>query len=225
MNIKTRPQRPDYMAMLADVRHSWRIVASYQQRVFFMLRQLEAGLPELALNYWKPAMTASPPRGTTKPWEKWSWDFLPLYATDYWFTPVSTTPRSKLDTGDWFIVVRIITDTGFDSDGEKTASFSGPDPMKMEAVEDTETWIYFSIYQVTGLGKGFTAYDIWEADEGEETEKFDWIELPDEGARFTRISAPLNDYFEDGAMEQLVAELRAHLSADGFRLQDRVGKV
>lgn len=225
MNIETRPQKFDYKTMLADVRHSWRIVASYQQRLFFMLRQLEAGFPELTLSYWEPAMNARPPRGTTKPWEKWSWDFLPLYNTYNWFTPLEATTRSPLDIGNWFMVATILTDTGFDSDGGQSASFSGPDPMKMEAVEDTETCIYLSIYQVTGESKSFTPADIWNADAGEDTEKFEWVELPEVGARFTRISAPLENCLEDGAMDQLIAELRARLVTDGLQLKEPTGKA
>ena len=48
----------------------------------------------------------------------------------------------KLDIGEWFIMVKFFTDSGFNNEIETTPSFSGPDPLKMPPVEETETMIY-----------------------------------------------------------------------------------
>lgn len=47
MNAALPSQPTDLASALADVRHAYRIVAAYQQRLFFLLRQIEAGFPEL----------------------------------------------------------------------------------------------------------------------------------------------------------------------------------
>lgn len=213
MNIITESHESDFKNILTGVRHAWRIVAAYQQRLFFLLRQIEAGFPDLTLSYWEPAYTDRPPKGTTKPWNKWNWDFLPLHSTYNWFTQTKTK-NDPMEVGDWFMVVTILTDTGFDNEGEESSSFNGPDPMKMDPVEETETWIYLSIYQVTSKIKDITPADIWHADEGNDTEKFEWIDLPDIGSRFTRFGGPLENYMENGAIEILITEIKGHLAGN-----------
>lgn len=220
MNDETPVSKADFEAMLIDVRHSWRVVAAFQQRIFFLLRQIEASFPELTHSYWAPTWTQRPPKGGTKPWSRWTWDFLPFYATDNWFTLAGKTSRTKLTLGDWFVLVRIFSDEGFDRDGEQSASFSGPDPMKMDPAEQTDTMLHFLVYHVTGsAGVGRTPHEIHDADDTEGEENLIWEEIPEIGARTMLAGGSLAELLQEGAVEALISDLRKRLIEDGLSLQ------
>lgn len=214
-----RPTTPiDYETMMLDLRHSWRIVAAFQQRIFYLLREIEAGFPEAKFLNWNPAWNNRPPIGKSKPWERWNWDFLPLYAADYWFAPSNIELHDKLEKGDWFIVVRAMADSGYNNRVAKSTSFSGPDPMKMPPAEETETSIWLNIYEVTGESSAVgTPWGAWEADKEDSGEE-PWSELHGLGTRVIRFGGTLETYLEDGAMAKLITKVRAQLIADGLPL-------
>lgn len=216
MNELRPIQTPDYEEMLTDVRHAYRIVAAYQQKLFFTLRQIGAGFPELEFSYWHPAWNNRPPSPKTKPWERWNWDFLPLHTADYWFVRSGSDMNAKLADRDWFMTVRITADSGFDGKGKTTTSFSGPDPMLMDPAEKTWTAIYLNIYQVTKkVGAGHVPHEIWHMDI-EDRDEVAWSNLPNVGARCITFGGPLASYLDKGAMERLIAEIRTHLTQDGL---------
>ncbi|MFC3529790.1 hypothetical protein ACFOMH_16570 [Paracoccus mangrovi] len=220
MNAALPSQPTDLASALADVRHAYRIVAAYQQRLFFLLRQIEAGFPELHFAYWEPAEYARPPQGRTTPWTKWCWDFLPYYSSLNFLTQDGVPIGQKLDIGEWFIMVKFFTDSGFNNEIETTPSFSGPDPLKMPPVEETETMIYVSLYQVIGRdGKGKTPGEIVHTDTSEDWEYLVWHEIPAIGARCLTTGGNLAGYLEAGAMEQTISEFLERLIEEGI-LQD-----
>lgn len=118
------------------------------------------------------------------------------------------------------MTVRIISDTGFDDEVEQSASFSGPDPQKMEPVGQTDTSIYFAVYEITGeAGAGLKPGAVWDADAEENGKNFVWEDLPEVGAKRMFAGGSLVDYLAEGAMEELIANVRRRLIDDGFPLQ------
>ncbi|MFG6082147.1 hypothetical protein ACEUZ9_002790 [Paracoccus litorisediminis] len=216
MNAPRQIPQPDPEEMLTDVRHAYRVVAAYQQKIFFMLRQIEAGFPELVFANWYPVWNDRPAAPKTRPWQKPNWDFLPLHAVDYWFVQSGTAAKDPLDLKGWFMTVRVSVDDGYSDELATSASFSGPDPMKMDPVEETDTFFHIEIYQVTKkAGKGLAPWDVWQAD-CEERDESVWYDLPTVGARCIFFGGSLADYIQPGGIETLIAEVRTRLVKDGL---------
>ena len=222
MKDRSSPPEPDHKSIMADVRQSWRVVAASQQKIFYFLRRFEAENPELQFIHWGPAFNLRPPRRSTKPWERWNWDFLPLYAADYWFAPNGIKEHSELSVGNWFVVVRVFIDDEYTDEGELTASFNGPDPVKMPAVEDTGSTVEIFLYEVTKKdGEGQTPSKLWEVDESD-WEKGVWTELPDLGARAMTRCNGLETLLDDNAITVLIAQFRSDVDAAGLIEQNSV---
>lgn len=209
----------DYHEILLNVRRSYRIAASFQQRMFYVLNQIEAAFPELVYNRWDPVFTARPPQPTTKVTRKWTWDFLPLLASDHWFTLAGTTRDDPLKEGDWFMTVRILADDGFDADVGTSASFNGPDPDKMPSPEEAQSEIYVVAWRLRKAGsEAVSAADVWHGDETENDEELRWYDAGDTGGQSLYAGGSLAELLQDGAMESLIAGFRAKLAESGLEL-------
>lgn len=206
---------PDFDRLLLEVRHAWRIVAAYQQRVFFLLDELRAGFPELTMTYWEPSFYARPPRGTSLPMEKWSWDGLPYYCTDNWFTLDGKDMRSIQDNGDWFIVVRVWADDGFDTDtAPKSSSFSGPDPLLMPPANESNSELSIYLYHVHSDPTGpLKPWDIWQADYDLDAAPETWEEIPEVSSTRIFWKETLADILAEDGTKKLIGKVRAKLAA------------
>lgn len=211
---------PDYDNILLNVRYSYRIAASFQQRMIFILRQIEAAFPELAYASWGPTHTRTPPNsGTNIMAERSVWDFLPLMASDHLFTLAGTTRKDPLKKGDWFMMVRILADDGFDNDVESSASFSGPDPEKMTSPEESESEIYLNAWHMNHAPrKSINALEVWEKDMTEGDEELQWQDVGDTGCQRMFSSGSLADLLAEGEMDEMIRNLRAKLAESGIQL-------
>jgi len=125
-------ERAYLAAALTDVRRSYRLVQSYQRRLWDLLQSLDevlsgAGLP---FERWTPMNVWSPPKTGTRFFvERWAWDFIPAYqigcewqGTD---APKNLTRR---------VFVIATADTGYDA-----TSQGEPDPAQFKPAEECAT--------------------------------------------------------------------------------------
>lgn len=93
--------------------------------------------------------------------------------------------------------------------------------MNMEPVEQTDTAIYFVVYQITGkAGEGVIPRKVWNADTEEDGAKFIWSDLPEVGARRMLAGGSLEGLLAEGAMDKTISELRERLIEDGLLLRE-----
>ena len=218
-------QEPDYKAILTAVGLAWRIVVAYQQRVFFLLDEIEAGFPELTHSYWSPAYYSGPPKGSTKPSSKgkWTWDGFPYYSMDTWLTLPSQKSTSALDSGDWFAVIRIDADSGFDvTDVGQKSAFSGPDPLRMLPASETKSELRLYVCQVIEIsGVGKTPSKLWSEDDDDDAEFGCWDDVPSLGIRRISWCASLEDLLAESGTSDFIKSIRAVLKESGIPLMER----
>lgn len=215
----------NYTNVLQDVRQAWRIVAAYQQRVIHLLSSVEAYFPDLAQSFWDPASYRRPPSTGKSPAERWTWDGFPYYHTINWFTLIGTNSKSELKSGDWFLVMEIKADSGFDAEAvQHTASFNGPDPANMPPVEHTDSELHLYAYCVTGVpDDGISADDIWDADEDEGTDESPgkWVSLAGGSSKRLYWKKSLAELFQEGGETRFFADLKGYLREVGATFSER----
>ncbi len=204
---------PNLDETLAQVRQAWRIVAAYQQRVFFLLDEIEHAFPELSRSHWQPERYNRTPRGTTNPSTRWVWDGLPYYEMSTWFTPSEKRPGDQLKSSEWFMVAYLCTDTGFEEAPRRRGPFSGPDPLAMPSASETQSQLWLYVYKVeNGPNLGITPWQLWAKDP-------DWHNTPEKWSSPEKLAGiskihwiePLKTLFEDGGTEQFISKVRSEL--------------
>lgn len=60
---------------------------------------------------WEPIETSTPGQAKTHPLTKWIWDYLPLYASQYYYMKPDMAPRCK--KGDYILTFQVYCDYGF----------------------------------------------------------------------------------------------------------------
>lgn len=200
---------------LEDVRRAYRLVAAYQQRVIYFLEEVERAFPELKFFWWMPERFKVPPRGGTHPNDRWTWDGLPYFSTSNYFMFPGTSSGGKMPSNQFFLIVDICADTGFDL-GKETASFHGPDPATFPLVSDTSSVADFYFYDV-GQVSGISAdKDIIRADDGEYEEGI-WKSLRD-NVRSMKFSQKLPELFATDGTSSFLAHMRKTLKSEGIQI-------
>ncbi|WP_346899856.1 hypothetical protein [uncultured Roseibium sp.] len=212
-----------YDDLFENVRKSWRIVASYQQRIFYLLDEIESGFPELTFRYWEPNHHDRPGRGTSKPTDRWSWDLLPFYSINYWLTPPEKDLKSQLKAGDWFLVFWIEADSSFYfSKATESKSFNGPDPSMMPPTNETDSLLWLYAYRVVGANEdNCTLRDAWGADDTDEITD-EWHLIAETNVERFLWREKLSDLFaEEEATQRFILKARTELIKRGTKLEER----
>ena len=193
----------DYQTHLLEVRKAWRIIAAYQQRVIYLIDEIEDAFPELVQVGWWPSFYKRPPAAAKRLSARWTWDGLPYYCFETCFTLVGRGLHDHVDEGDWFVVARILGDTGFTTVKDPRAStFNGPDPTDMPDTSRVDSVLRLYAYRIEDIPQSQqTPPSIWNEDKNRETEKGERKTLT--GAYRTLWERPLAELFEDGGTQAL----------------------
>ena len=97
---------------LVDVRKSYRLLWSYQRRVFDIIGLIASEMGQ-DFYYWQVLHSDGPVRSGTNPLKKWAWDMLPMVQASYLFLPSGADPNSPR-RGEWMLEISVLSDSGFD---------------------------------------------------------------------------------------------------------------
>ncbi|MDR7221298.1 hypothetical protein [Aminobacter aminovorans] len=112
---------------LVDVRKAYRLLWSYQRRVYDILQLITDEFGDMSFYYWQTMHAGRPCNSGTNPLNRWTWDMLPMMQTSYLFLP-NTVDRNETRPGQWMLEVYLSSDDGF----SRTAGSGEPDPMHFE---------------------------------------------------------------------------------------------
>lgn len=131
--------RDDLAAALTDVRRAYRLVQTYQRRLWDLLRGLDDVLSHAGLPFvrWKPMNVWPPPKPGTRFFEsRWAWDFIPAYKIGCEWEQIDT--RKKLARR---VFVIATADTGYDATSE-----GEPDPAWFKPAEECATMLRVGLW-------------------------------------------------------------------------------
>lgn len=126
-------------AALTDVRRAYRLVQTYQRRLWDLLRGVDdllsrAGLPFVR---WQPMNVNSPPKPGTRFFvDRWAWDFVPAYQIGCEWQQIET--KKKLARR---VFVMATADTGYDATSE-----GEPDPAGFKPAEECATMLRIGLW-------------------------------------------------------------------------------
>lgn len=126
----------DVAGALLEVRHAYRLLHAYHQRLSDLMKLTNESLVEMGLGFerWEPNNVWLP-RSKRPFFDHWAWDLTPAYqAQCVW--------GGKLHGSHCKVYILVIADTGYDpsSDGE-------PDPGRFKPVEATSSEVWVGMYR------------------------------------------------------------------------------
>ena len=122
---------------LVDVRRAYRLVQTYQRRLWDLLHGLDELLSRAGLPFvrWMPMNVSTPPKPGTRFFVgRWAWDFIPAYQIG-----CEWEQRGKKLTRRVFVIAT--ADTGYDA-----TSDDEPDPANFKPAEECATMLRVGLW-------------------------------------------------------------------------------
>lgn len=144
---------------IVEVRHAYRLIASYQQRCFDTIRLISDQFEDRTFYQWTNAISEHTPIKGTNPFNRPIWDFNPLYIGSFLFgsrAEDSWSPRP----GEWLLEIALITDDAvlkaLEVDGYLDLS-RFPDPLQTSSLMRLVVWKCIKSFE----GKANWLRDVW----------------------------------------------------------------
>jgi hypothetical protein len=135
--------QPTLQDALRDVRRAFRLLWYYQERVLDIVRAVAGEFQDSTFYYCVPHNITPAdrynPQFTRNPWHS-----LPLMNASYLYKVGGNS--TKITAGDWFLDVRIISDSGYD---EGTSYRENLDPSTFGPPETTDSMINLYLFYCT----------------------------------------------------------------------------
>jgi len=142
-------------AALGDVRRAYRLLWSYQDRLFDIVGAIAGEFESLKFYIWHPN-SAARIDGGTDPRTRSAWFAFPMMNVSYLYRSGDDPNQAK--AGDWLLDIRVVSDSGFD---DVSHSPYDADPDDFAGIEATVSRIDLNIYLFTGEFKGNLLRDVW----------------------------------------------------------------
>lgn len=118
----------DAEELIQQLQHAHRLSVAFYRRLLPTLDNIAAKLG-CEFWYWKTIENSMPCRGSTRPSNKWAWDFVPLYATSYVYWRIEGSKAKRTDIG---LNLCVYIDDAYSSKKQKENGITGqPDPITM----------------------------------------------------------------------------------------------
>lgn len=119
--------------LLANVRDAYRLIWAYQRRCLDTVQVIADQFPELSFYQWSSLLSNHPPQRGTSPFNRWTWDYIPLHSTSF-LSIRSGDNRHAPRAGEWMLEIRLRTDTAVVPTDKVE-----PDPTRLEPSASSQT--------------------------------------------------------------------------------------
>jgi hypothetical protein len=131
--------RNELAAALADIRRAYRLVQTYQRRLWDLLGRVDDALSHAGLPFkrWMPMNVWAPPKPGTRFFvDRWAWDFVPAYQIGCEWEQIEAERNVARR-----VFVIATADTGYDA-----TSKGEPDPAAFKPPEECATMLRVGLW-------------------------------------------------------------------------------
>jgi hypothetical protein len=187
---------------LAEVRSAYRLLWSYQKRIFDIIRLIADEFGATQFSEWSVDHASRPCRSFTDPGPYWAWDMLPMMNSSYFYVPDSVDEKHPR-RGDWGIEVYLISDTGF----EESTDQLDPDPMEFKSVDECASRLGIFVWKYQRDSSQRFRWEEWEETDYPE-KKGEMAVSPDGTLHGIGWEIDIADLPDANAVKAVVSELK-----------------
>jgi hypothetical protein len=196
------PEQSDLSNALADVRNAYRLLWSYQKRIFDIIRLMVDEFEDMDFYYWQIMHAARPCNWGTDPFGRWAWDMLPMVKASYLYLP-SNVDRNLTRPGQWMLEFSLESDTGFEDPEDGTE----PDVGGFKPSSECASLLKMYAWYCTGAAKLNWFGGVWQQIAWPETDG-ELVESADPPFRLVRKTFDISDLPDKEAVRSAALEFK-----------------